>query len=234
MLHSLYGSTEVAYAAVATPDDLRADPRHRRPRAARRHAAGGRRRRAATSPPGETGPGLRRQRPRLRRLHRRLRQGPPRRRSSPPATSARSTPQGRLTVLGRDDDMVVVGGENVFTGSVEDALAGHPAVVEAAVVGVPDEQYGSRLVAHVVARGEVRPRRSCRTTCARGWPASPCRARCTSSTSCRATPPARSSSGTWRGAVTAPGPARPARGRRASRGRPARGSPSSGTTPSTS
>ncbi len=48
--------------------------------------------------------------------------------------------------------MVVVGGENVHTGQVEQALASHPRVVEAAVVGVPDERYGARLVAHVVAR----------------------------------------------------------------------------------
>lgn len=64
---------------------------------------------------------------------------------------------GYLYIEGRADDMVVVGGENVFTGSVEQALASHPAVVEAAVVGVPDEQYGTRLVAHVVARTPVEP-----------------------------------------------------------------------------
>jgi fatty-acyl-CoA synthase len=58
--------------------------------------------------------------------------------------------RGRLTVLGRDDDLVVVGGENVLTGDVERVLATAPAVAEAAVVGVPDDKYGARLVAHVV------------------------------------------------------------------------------------
>ncbi len=58
---------------------------------------------------------------------------------------------GRLTVLGRDDDMVVIGGENVHPGQVEDVLAAAPSVAEVAVVGRPDEQYGTRLVAHVVA-----------------------------------------------------------------------------------
>ncbi len=62
---------------------------------------------------------------------------------------------GRLTVLGRSDDLVVVGGENVFPGAVEDALLEHEAVSEVAVVDVPDPAYGARLVAHVVARRPV-------------------------------------------------------------------------------
>ncbi len=62
---------------------------------------------------------------------------------------------GRLTVLGRDDDMVVVGGENVFLGQVEEVLLTHPSVAEASVVDVPDASYGARLVAHVVpAKGQ--------------------------------------------------------------------------------
>jgi fatty-acyl-CoA synthase len=59
---------------------------------------------------------------------------------------------GRLFVDGRADDMVISGGENVFPGEVEEALAGHPGVAEAAVVGVPDEEFGQRLRAFVVAR----------------------------------------------------------------------------------
>src|SRR6202011_1423722 len=46
--------------------------------------------------------------------------------------------QGRLFVDGRDDEMIVSGGENVFPREVEDLLAGHAAIQEAAVVGVPD------------------------------------------------------------------------------------------------
>lgn len=59
---------------------------------------------------------------------------------------------GRLYVGGRDDDMIVSGGENVFPREVEDLLAAHPAVLEAAVVGVPDESFGQRLAAWVVVR----------------------------------------------------------------------------------
>jgi fatty-acyl-CoA synthase len=59
---------------------------------------------------------------------------------------------GRLYVGGRDDDMIVSGGENVFPREVEDHLAAHPAVLEAAVVGVPDETFGQRLAAWVVVR----------------------------------------------------------------------------------
>jgi acyl-CoA synthetase (AMP-forming)/AMP-acid ligase II len=60
--------------------------------------------------------------------------------------------EGRLFVDGRDDEMIVSGGENVFPREVEDVIARHPDVVEAAVVGVPDPEYGSRLKAFVVAR----------------------------------------------------------------------------------
>ena len=59
---------------------------------------------------------------------------------------------GRLFVVGRDDEMIVSGGENVYPIEVEQTLTGHPDVAEASVVGVPDEQYGERLVAFVVLR----------------------------------------------------------------------------------
>jgi acyl-CoA synthetase (AMP-forming)/AMP-acid ligase II len=57
---------------------------------------------------------------------------------------------GRLFVVGRDDEMIVSGGENVYPIEVEKALAEHPEVAEAAVIGVDDEQYGQRLAAFVV------------------------------------------------------------------------------------
>ena len=60
-----------------------------------------------------------------------------------------------LTVLGRADDVVVSGGENVAPLAVEAALERHPSVVEAAVTGVPDEEWGSRVVALVVLRGPL-------------------------------------------------------------------------------
>jgi fatty-acyl-CoA synthase len=57
---------------------------------------------------------------------------------------------GRLFIDGRDDDMIVSGGENVFPGEIENLLAEHEAVVEAAVIGVPDTEFGQRLCAFVV------------------------------------------------------------------------------------
>lgn len=61
--------------------------------------------------------------------------------------------QGRLFLDGRADDMIVSGGENVFPQPVEDALLSHPAIADAAVVGVPDDQFGQRLRAYVVLSG---------------------------------------------------------------------------------
>jgi acyl-CoA synthetase (AMP-forming)/AMP-acid ligase II len=57
---------------------------------------------------------------------------------------------GRLFIVGRDDEMIVSGGENVYPIEVEKTLATHPDVAEAAVIGVDDEQYGQRLAAFVV------------------------------------------------------------------------------------
>jgi acyl-CoA synthetase (AMP-forming)/AMP-acid ligase II len=57
---------------------------------------------------------------------------------------------GRLFVVGRADEMIVSGGENVYPVEVEKTLAAHPGVAEAAVIGVDDEQYGQRLAAFVV------------------------------------------------------------------------------------
>ena len=57
---------------------------------------------------------------------------------------------GRLFVVGRDDEMIISGGENVYPIEVETTLAAHAEVTEAAVLGVDDDQYGQRLVAFVV------------------------------------------------------------------------------------
>ncbi|MFT4187883.1 MAG: AMP-binding protein [Aeromicrobium sp.] len=56
---------------------------------------------------------------------------------------------GRLHIDGRDDDMIVSGGENVFPAEVEELLVAHPAVREVAVVGVDDAEFGHRLRAFV-------------------------------------------------------------------------------------
>ncbi|MEV4421998.1 AMP-binding protein [Patulibacter sp. NPDC049589] len=57
-----------------------------------------------------------------------------------------------LTIDGRDDDMIVSGGENVFPGELEELLAGHEKISEAAVLGVDDEEFGQRLKAFVVLK----------------------------------------------------------------------------------
>ncbi|MEO6472690.1 MAG: AMP-binding protein [Aeromicrobium sp.] len=60
--------------------------------------------------------------------------------------------EGRLFVSGRDDDMVISGGENVFPRELEDALIDHPAISDVVVTGVPDKDWGQCLAAYIVVR----------------------------------------------------------------------------------
>lgn len=69
----------------------------------------------------------------------------------------RWTPDGRLTVLGRADEVIITGGENVAPVAVAGILAEHPAVAEATVVGRPDHEWGQRVVAIVVPRDPRQP-----------------------------------------------------------------------------
>src|SRR3954452_23262393 len=62
---------------------------------------------------------------------------------------------GRLFIDGRDDDMIVSGGENVFPAEVEELLMGHQSVADVAVFGVEDEKFGQRLKAVVVKKGDL-------------------------------------------------------------------------------
>lgn len=149
-LFNLYGSTEVAVASVATPADLARDPR-----TAGRVVPGttveildpqGHR-----VAPGETG---------------RIFVGNAGRFDGYTSGGGKETVRGLLAsgdlgrfdadgllfVEGREDDMIVSGGENLFPGPVEDVLTAHPEVVEAAVVGIPDAEFGQVLAAYVVAR----------------------------------------------------------------------------------
>src|SRR5271163_2072930 len=60
--------------------------------------------------------------------------------------------RGLLYISGRDDEMIVSGGENVFPAEVEDCISGHPDVVEATAIGVEDKEWGHRLRAFVVKK----------------------------------------------------------------------------------
>jgi fatty-acyl-CoA synthase len=147
-LYNLYGSTEVAYATIATPQDMRAAPGTvgRPPQGTTikllgddgNEVAQGRSGRifvgSSMQFEGYTGGG-----------------------SKEVVSGMMSTgdvghvdEHGRLFVDGRDDDMIVSGGENVFPAEVEELLGTYDGVQEAAVVGVDDKDYGKRLRAYVV------------------------------------------------------------------------------------
>jgi acyl-coenzyme A synthetase/AMP-(fatty) acid ligase len=63
--------------------------------------------------------------------------------------------EGRLFIVGRDDDMIVSGGENVYPRAVENALSELPEVADNAVIGVLDDDYGERLAAFVVPQPDA-------------------------------------------------------------------------------
>jgi len=69
----------------------------------------------------------------------------------------RWTVDGFVTIVGRKKDMIVTGGFNVFAGEVEDALSGHPGIAQAAVIGVPDADWGEAVMAVVVPHPGQRP-----------------------------------------------------------------------------
>jgi fatty-acyl-CoA synthase len=150
VLYNLYGSTEVAWATIATPAELRAAPG------------------TAGTPPLGTVVKL------LDASGREVPRGQPGRifvanemmfdgytggggkevidGLMSTGDVGRLDEGGRLFVEGRDDEMIVSGGENVFPREVEDLLADHAQVREVAVVGVTDEEFGQRLRAYVVPR----------------------------------------------------------------------------------
>lgn len=61
---------------------------------------------------------------------------------------------GYLFIEGRADDTIIRGGENIAPAEIEDVLVAHPGIVEAAVIGVPDPEWGQRIVAVVVGEGD--------------------------------------------------------------------------------
>jgi fatty-acyl-CoA synthase len=149
-LYNIYGSTEVAYASIATPVDLREAPTSAgKPpwgTVVRILDADGRER-----PPGESG--------RIFVGNGMLFEGYTGGESKEVVDGLMSSgdvgrfdQDGRLYVEGRDDEMIVSGGENVFPQEVEDCLARHEQVVEVAAIGIDDDQFGKRLRAFVVVR----------------------------------------------------------------------------------
>ena len=154
IVYNLYGSTEVAWATIATPEDLRAAPG------------------TAGKPPvgtvlrlydendrevanGQSG--------RIFVANEMMFEGYTRGGNKAMIDGLMSTGDighfdegGRLFVEGRDDEMIVSGGENVFPAEVEDLLAKHRAVNEAAVIGVEDKQFGQVLRAFVVTKSGAR------------------------------------------------------------------------------
>ena len=63
--------------------------------------------------------------------------------------------QGRIRIVGRIKDMIIRGGENIYPAEVEAFLMTHPAVIDAAVFGIPDNKFGEQVCAWVRTRGEV-------------------------------------------------------------------------------
>ncbi|WP_369240384.1 class I adenylate-forming enzyme family protein [Streptomyces sp. R21] len=76
--------------------------------------------------------------------------------------------EGYLTLVGRSKDMIIRGGENIYPKEIEDVLASDPSVLEAAVIGVPDEKWGEVVVAYVQPRpGSTVDPAALETHCAR-------------------------------------------------------------------
>jgi acyl-CoA synthetase (AMP-forming)/AMP-acid ligase II len=147
-LYNLYGSTEVAWATIATPEDLRAAPgtagRPPRGTVVRIVDENG-----EDVPPGKTG--------RVFVGNEMAFEGYTGGGTKEALGNLLSSgdvghfdEDGRLFIDGRDDEMIVSGGENVFPREVEDLLSDHEKIREAAVIGVDDEEFGQRLKAFVV------------------------------------------------------------------------------------
>jgi fatty-acyl-CoA synthase len=152
IVYSLYGSTEVGWAAIATPQDLREAPGTAGfpPRGTVLRVVDDE---GHEVPVGTTG--------RIFVGSELLFEGYTAGESKEMLDKLMSTGDlghldeaGRLFVEGREDDMIVSGGENVFPQEVEELLRAHEGVADAAVIGVPDERFGQRLKAVVVTKDD--------------------------------------------------------------------------------
>ena len=152
-IYNLYGSTEVSYATVATPEDLRAAPgtagKPPRGTMVKIYDEHGQ-----EMPQGEVG--------RIFVGNDMAFEGYTGGGGKEVVDGLLSSGDvghldaaGRLFIDGRDDEMIVSGGENVFPREVEDLLADHEGVADVAVIGVEDEEFGQRLKAFIVAVGEI-------------------------------------------------------------------------------
>lgn len=147
VLYNLYGSTEVSWASIATPEEMLREPgtAGRPPLGTRLAIVDDR---GTPVAPGETG--------RIFVGNEMLFDGYTNGTSKESLNGLMSTgdlgylKDGLLFVAGRDDEMIVSGGENVYPHDVEDLLSTLDGVTEVAVLGVPDEEWGQRLAAFVV------------------------------------------------------------------------------------
>ncbi len=164
-LYNLYGSTEVAWATIATPEDMRAAPGTAGQAAARHDPQALRREGHARCPAARPG--------RIFVGNEMLFEGYTGGGSKDEIDGLMATGDvgriddaGRLFVEGRDDEMIVSGGENLFPKEVEDLISRHGDVAEVAAIGVDDEKFGQRLRAFVVpcSGEEARARTSSRST----------------------------------------------------------------------
>ena len=100
----------------------------------------------------------------------------------------RSDAEGYLWVVDRKKDMIISGGENMYCAEVENAVAGHPAILEVAVIGRPDEKWGEVPVAvAAISRVGIATSRICARSLTTGWPTTSTRKPWRSSTRCPAT-----------------------------------------------
>ena len=153
VVYNLYGSTEVAWATIADPRDLRAAPgtAGRPPRGTTVKILSDQRAELPTGQSGEIFVGS-------ELLFEGYTGGADKLRLGALMSTGdvgHFDGEGRLFIDGRDDDMIVSGGENVYPGEVEELLDGLPGIREAAVVGVPDDEWGERLRAFVALEDGV-------------------------------------------------------------------------------
>ena len=155
VLYNVYGSTEVTIATIATPTDLRAEPSTAGRPTLGTTVAIYASDRPVPVPQGETGRVF---------VGNRIGFGGYTDGASKESIDGllatgdvgHFDAEGRVFIDGREDDMIVSGGENVYPRQVEDLLMQHPAVEEAAVIGATDAEFGQRLVAFVVREPKSR------------------------------------------------------------------------------